>query len=331
MSKRNLAISETRLVRTPTTNSKSKRDGEDITCVISWNVETPVPFLDLHHTVSSAGMSSYLEWDWPEFICLQEVRARPSDKDWMMAMCTAANGVSPLDRDGEMERREDGGLTYTAYWVLNVSRCRQRRYGVCTLVAHLWVKWFDGWELVNVYALNGSDFPWVDPRMEGDLLAKLLPQKTRNERKREFNMLLLEEIKKMRALGLRLVLIGDFNISLAKVDCYPCLRMQYPHALARKQFNEVFIPQAKVVDVYRAFYGSQKAYSWFAKGKPVGSDAARVDYALVDCQLIGEKGEGRVMGTGYGRKNVRTSDHGIVWLDMCGMNNLGLSEARAQE
>ncbi|EJT97794.1 DNase I-like protein [Dacryopinax primogenitus] len=389
MSKRNLAISEvtpereteaeippakrqrlnpsskTRSVRTP---SPPRRDSEERTRIISWNIETPIPFLDLRYTISSTGMSSYLvhpprripendflrmllkEWDWPEFVCLQEVRARPTDKDWMTAMCAAANGVSPLDRDGETDRREDGGPTYTAYWALNVSRRGQRRFGVCTLVAHPWVKrvrrertvgWdaegrvhileFDGWALVNVYALNGSDFPWVDPRMEGDPLAKVLPQKTRNERKREFNMLLLEEIQTMRARGLRPVLIGDFNISLAKVDCYPRLRTQHPHALARKQFNEVFIPQAEVVDVYRAFHGSETAYSWFAKGKPVGSDAARVDYALVDRQLIREKGEGREMGTGYGGKNVGKSDHGIVWLDMCGMNNLGLSEARAQE
>ena len=39
------------------------------------------------------------------------------------------------------------------------------------------------------------------------------------------------------------------------------------------------------MDVFRAQYPDVKAYSWFAKGKPQGTDCARVDYALVDRNL----------------------------------------------
>ena len=46
-----------------------------------------------------------------------------------------------------------------------------------------------------------------------------------------------------------MVLIGDFNISLTKQDCLPRLRTEYPHSLARKEFNEKFIPGLKVVDI----------------------------------------------------------------------------------
>jgi len=335
--------------------------GSDITRIISWNVETPVPFLDLTSSQSSVSLSNYLnaarkvrpehaflrallkEWEWPDFVCVQEVRARPGDGGWREAMRAAANGISPLDKLAGEERRGDGGPTYTAYWALNISKRGQRRFGVCTLVSHSWVprirkertvEWdaegrvhileFGGWALVNVYALNGSDYAWVDPHSEGDTLAAALPQKTRNERKREFNMLLLEEVKTMRFRGLRPVLIGDFNISLAKLDCYPRLRTEAPHALARKAFNERFLRDTGVVDVFRHVHGETKAYSWFAKGKPAGKDAARVDYALVDNGLVkdGEEGEGTVVGTGYGGKNEGKSDHGIVWLDLRGMADL---------
>ncbi|KZO96267.1 DNase I-like protein [Calocera viscosa TUFC12733] len=348
---------------------KSKHEGaqgvfakdDDITRIISWNVETPVPFLDLRETKSSAMLSSYLkappqnsspkhsflrsllkEWKWPDFVCLQEVRARPTDTDWMEAMDAAANGVSRVQREEGEGTRQDGGPTYTAYWALNVSTRGQRRFGVCTLVSHAWasrirrertVDWdaegrvhileMDGWALVNVYALNGSDHPWNDPRLERDPLASALPQKTRNERKRDFNMLLLREVQEMQTRGLRPVLIGDFNISLTKLDCYPRLRTEAPHGLARKQFNEMFIPQAGLVDVYRHVHGEKKAFSWFAKGKPLGKDCARVDYALVDRRLVdGEGREERVVETGYGGRSEGKSDHGIVWLDLRGMKDL---------
>ncbi|KZT57083.1 DNase I-like protein [Calocera cornea HHB12733] len=366
----NGAFSETK-AKDEDASCDAPEKNDEITRIISWNVETPVPFLDLRDAKSSALLASYFkappenpslkhsflrsflkEWKWPDFVCLQEVRARPTDADWKDAMRAAANGVSRMQRDGEKGMRKDGGPTYTAYWALNASSRGQRRFGVCTLVSHSWVSrirqertvdWdaegrvhileMDGWPLINVYALNGSDYPWNDPRLERDPLAAALPQKTRNERKREFNMLLLREVQDMQARGLRPVLIGDFNISLTRLDCYPRLRTEAPHSLARKQFNEAFIPQAGVVDVFRHVHGGEKGYSWFAKGKPVGRDCARVDYALVDRRLVeGESGqEGRVAGTGYGGKSEGKSDHGVVWLNLRSMRDLKPAKSTVKE
>ena len=84
---------------------------------------------------------------------------------------------------------------------------------------------------------------------------------TRNERKRDFNRLLQTELQKMREQGLRLICIGDFNISLEKRDCYPRLRTEEPHAQARKEFNEHFIPPLDVVDVFREVHGDKRSYS----------------------------------------------------------------------
>ena len=64
------------------------------------------------------------------------------------------------------------------------------------------------------------------------------------------------------------------------------MRTEEPHALARKEFNESFIPNTGVVDIFRKLHPNQKSYSWFSRTKPDRSDAARVDYALVDESLV---------------------------------------------
>ncbi|KAI0763268.1 Endonuclease/exonuclease/phosphatase [Irpex lacteus] len=295
------------------------------TTVLSWNVETPVPFLILptKKVGSSAAQikarPSHLRQllarnSYPDFVCLQEVRARQSDVDWITDLKQAVNG-----------RTRDGGPKYTPYTSLNQSTRGQRHFGVVTFAKnfesvdkHREVEWDtegrvvilemkSGWALVNVYALNGSDVPWKDPTGKS-------PPKTRNERKREFNRLLLKECQEMQKRGLKLVLIGDFNISLTKLDCYPRLRTEYHHALARKEFNEKFIPGANLVDIFRKIHGEKRAFSWFAKGKPQGTNCARVDYAL--------SADIRYLEDPVDRAH---SDHAPVLLALRDMNNLDIS------
>ncbi|OJT03782.1 hypothetical protein TRAPUB_5604 [Trametes pubescens] len=267
--------------------------------ILSWNVETPVPFLQLPATQARSATGAGVvagshpgqlrellrRHDFPDFACLQEVRARHTDKQWIPALRLAANYGA-----------HDTGPKYTLFHSLNRAPRGQRHFGVATyarephtVVAAREVEWDAegrvlilelqaGWALVNVYALNGSEYMWRDP------LGHAAP-KTRNERKREFNRLLLEECVALQRRGLRLVLIGDFNISLTKRDCFPRLRTEYPHGLARAEFREQFIPGLDVVDVFRELHPQTRAYSWFAKGKPQGKDCARVDYALVESGL----------------------------------------------
>ncbi|KAI0375626.1 DNase I-like protein [Pilatotrama ljubarskyi] len=306
----------------------------DLTRILSWNVENPVPFLQLPPTqarsATGAGLTAgtnpgllrdLLErHDYPDFVCLQEVRARHTDKQWISALRLAANHGA-----------HDAGPKYTLYHSLNRSTRGQRHFGVVTyakephtVVAAREVDWDaegrvlilemqSGWALVNVYALNGSEYMWRDPLGRA-------PPKTRNERKREFNRLLMEECRAMQQRGLRLVLIGDFNISLTKKDCYPRLRTEYPHGLARAEFREQFIPGLDVVDVFRELHPDTKAYSWFAKGKPQGKDCARVDYALVESSL-----RDNVVDLAYLQdpQDRGHSDHAPLLLTMRGMSELG--------
>ncbi|KAI0750792.1 Endonuclease/exonuclease/phosphatase [Daedaleopsis nitida] len=286
---------------------------EQLTRILSWNVETPVPFLQLSGSKARAAANGtpnivpgskpallrdlIRRHDFPDFVCLQEVRARHTDKEWIAALRLAANfgrhggalGLTPKPK-GLKARSANGSShaadeaeepKYTLYHSLSRATRGQRHFGVATFVrdpdtiaAAREVTWDAegrihilemkaGWALVNVYALNGSEFMWRDP------LGEAAP-KTRNERKREFNRLLMLECKAMQQRGLRVVLIGDFNISLTNMDCHPRLRTEYPHGLARSEFREQFFPGVNVVDVFRELHPGLKAYSWFAKGKPQG-------------------------------------------------------------
>lgn len=314
-------------------SGRSPATTQQRTTVLSWNVETPLPFLSL--PAKKTGTSASREkarphhlrellarHDFPDFLCLQEIRARQSDSDWITALTTAVNG-----------RVKDNGPRYTAYTSLSTSQRGQRHFGVATyaknpdsIAVYREVSWDaegrvvilemkSGWALVNVYALNGSENMWKDP-------AGVLFPKTRNERKREFNRLLLKECHRMQARGLRLVLIGDFNVSLTKQDCLPRLRTEYPHSLARREFNDVFIPGAKVVDIFRHLHGDRKAFSWFAKGKPQGTDCARVDYALVERSLVERVVESEYLDDPKERAH---SDHAPVWLVLRDMDPLDSS------
>lgn len=295
---------------------------DELTRILSWNVENPTPFLQLPDSKARSAANATPTFipgshppllrnmirrhEYPHFVCLQEVRARHSDKEWISALRLAANfgshggptNLHPSASDPDVTADPPPEPKYTMYHSLNRATRGQRHFGVVTFVrdpgviaAAREVDWDAegrvlilemraGWALLNVYALNGSEFMWRDP------LRQAAP-KTRNERKREFNTLLMQECMALQSRGLRVVLIGDFNISLAKMDCRPRLRTEFPHGLARREFKEQFIPTAQVVDVFREVHPDLKSYSWFARGKPQGADCARVDYALVQKCLRG--------------------------------------------
>ncbi|TFK89818.1 hypothetical protein K466DRAFT_544538 [Polyporus arcularius HHB13444] len=320
-----------------------------LTRILSWNVETPVPFLQLPGNKarsaanatpnlvpgSSPGLLRDLirRHDFPDFVCLQEVRARHTDKEWISAFRLAANFGAHEGTGVAVEPR------YTMYHSLNRATRGQRHFGVATFVrepsavaAAREVDWDAegrvhilemkaGWALLNIYALNGSEFMWRDPLGQAE-------PKTRNERKREFNRLLMEECIALQKRGLRVVLIGDFNISLTDMDCHPRLRTEYPHGFARLEFIEQFFPGVGVLDIFRELHPDVKAYSWFAKSKPQGAECARVDYALVENSL-----RENVVDVTYLQdpKERGHSDHAPFLLTMKNMSQLNEATQNAQD
>ena len=65
-----------------------------------------------------------------------------------------------------------------------------------------------------------------------------------------------------------------------------------------------------------------KAYSWFAKGKPQGTDCARVDYVLVDRNLEENIGDVTYLEDLQEKGH---SDHALLLLTMKDMHALDMA------
>lgn len=292
----------------PTASSSAKRakSANDSISVLSWNVDTPAPYLTSTPAPGSLGKyftkktsastpprkpqlsaspaksptlrDIFAAHGFPQICCLQEVRALAKDKDMIRSLRASANpagGAESSDSDdADRFATQAAGPRYTAHFSLCQAKSGGKRFGVVTYVSsdfkHQYTAREVDWDaegrlvileipkislaVVNVYALNGSDFPWRDPTTG-------VVKGTRNERKREFNRLLMREFQSVHEKGYKIVAIGDWNITRTEKDCYPSLRMQEPHVLARKELNEIFMPTLDMVDVYRELHPNGKAYS----------------------------------------------------------------------
>lgn len=61
-----------------------------------------------------------------------------------------------------------------------------------------------------------------------------------------------------------------------------------------------------MVDAFRALHSDKKSFSWFARGKEVGVDAARVDYPIVQKRMVER---GLVVDVRYLEDEAGESDH----------------------
>lgn len=221
----------------------------------------------------------------PEILCLQEIRVRSSDAALISKLEDALPGYQcahSLCRDAVNVRFRGG-----------------RAYGVATYVAEgLEPRWLErpSWDLegrvvtvelpsiglfvANVYAINGTPKRYWNHelgRFSGD----------RHALKVEFQRHMQRFFRGARDRGLRLLLIGDWNVSRSAIDTHPRLRTEAPHTQARAHFNDVFMPELEVCDIYRELHPDQRSYTWFNRvaARYGRLDAARVDYALVSRSL----------------------------------------------
>jgi exodeoxyribonuclease III len=275
--------------------------------LFSWNIENLPRFL-----APPAGTPSLRQivdaWGAPEIVCLQETRIRP--------------------RDGELVRAMERALPgYACHYALcddprNVTYRGGRAYGVATYVKRRFAPSRGRtlpWDregrvvvvelakkklaVVNVYAVNGTAKPYYDhelERMHGD----------RHAFKRRVNRLIMQEAQALAARKMRLVLVGDWNISRADIDTHPRLRTEEPHARARRELNDEIIAALDVVDAFRALHPTARKYTWFNKSAR-RLDAARVDYALVSRSL-----DVRVADIDETRAHRFGSDHAPLWIEL---------------
>jgi exonuclease III len=198
-----------------------------------------VALKDLHRVLGS-----------PDILALQETRIRAADAALIARLERAIPGYvcsHSLCRDS-----------------INVKFRGGRAYGVAIFVrAELGPQWLgqSDWDhegrlvtfelpnlkllVANVYAVNGTDKTYFDPE-SGE------PIGDRHAFKREFQTRLLDYFQAARQRGLKLILLGDWNVSRAAIDTHPRLRTEAPHAEARKLLNEAFIPALDLEDAFRS-------------------------------------------------------------------------------
>jgi exodeoxyribonuclease-3 len=125
-----------------------------------------------------------------------------------------------------------------------------------------------------VYAVNGTAKPYFDSdgRAHGD----------RHAFKRRFQSQVMDLAEGLRQSG-GVILAGDWNVSLTRLDTYPRLRTEEPHATARAELNHR-IEAGGFLDVWRDRHPAERSYTWFNR-RARGLDAARVDYLLVSNDL----------------------------------------------
>lgn len=222
----------------------------------------------------------------PDVLCLQEVRVRPDDAALVAAMERGLPGFvcgHSLCRD-PVNARFRGGRTYgvASYvredlaprWLPAPAWDREGRLVMFELAASRLL-------VANVYAVNGTDKPYHDHdlgRAHGD----------RHDFKLRVQHHYLETFRQARERGLRLVLVGDWNVSRSALDVHPRLRLAAPHVAARAMLSDEFIPGLDVVDVFRERHPDARAFTWFDRvaARHGRLDAARVDYALVSRELL---------------------------------------------
>lgn len=236
--------------------------------IVAWNVETLSGRLpDLPGVLPMLGD--------PDVLCLQELRIRAQDTGDVAALARALPG-------------------YTCHYSLprdphNVTYRGGRAYGVATFVRGEAVAEVPAWDregrvvishlpglsIINLYAVNGTSKAYYDETGA--------PSGDRHAFKRQLQSQVLNLAVALRA-NAGVVIAGDWNVSRTKLDTYPRLRTEGPHAQARAELN-ARLEETGFVDIWRHLHPEERGYTWF-NPRARGLDAARVDYIVVSPDLV---------------------------------------------
>lgn len=243
---------------------------------------------------------------WPQILNLQEVKINPSDEVTKSAVQKAVNRRTS-DTD-------DTGPEYTVRFCLprdkyNARGFGRKVYGVATIMRK---DFFDQevrvcrevhWDLegrvlivetrnrlavLNLYAVNGTDFDYKDPDT-GSVVG------TRHDRKLAFHRLLLQECKDLERKGFRVVVTGDFNISPQPIDGFPKIRtLPEQHVRNRADYIHKFLNEEnmnglRAVDSFRYLHPKTKKYSWLSTTRPWLSSCDRVDHILLSRSIVEDR------------------------------------------
>lgn len=292
--------------------------------IFSWNVNGVGPFLQKpisafftppkNTSTNEAAQPPYSlrnflrRHNWPNALCLQEVKINPKDEGTKRALERAANADSSTSSAG---KKSGSGPGYTAFYCLprdkyNAKGFGGKIYGVATflrddflaesVIATREVEWDSegrvlltelkgGLVLINGYWVNGTTNPYRDSET-GKVVGN------RHDRKRRFHQLMLEECLRYEKSGLSVVLVGDMNVARCALDGYPGIRMGFEHVANRGNFNNLFFDSRegmKAVDAFRHLHGEEKKYTYYGRSHEWGESCDRVDLVMLSRKLAEEK------------------------------------------
>ena len=269
---------------------------------MSWNVNGVGPLLQ--KPISFApGPSIYplrtflRRHEWPDLLCLQEVKISPKDSVTQRRLQQAANEGGKAD---EPQYDITCSLPRDKY---NATGFGGKVHGVASLIRRataldLSTSRKPEWDLegrilihestcgivvINGYWVNGTSAPYRSPttgEADGD----------RHSLKLRYHQHILDEVLEYERRGRPVVLIGDMNIARKEIDGYPNLRTSpAQHVKNRYDFNRKFCESdagMKGIDVFRHFHGDQRKYTYWPRGRPWGTSCDRVDLIICSNNLV---------------------------------------------
>jgi exonuclease III len=256
-----------------------------------------------HEPSPAASLREFLRrHNWPQILCLQEVKIAPGDAKTQAAVKTAVNASAD-------------GPRYQVFFTLPRDKFNARTfggkvYGVCSIIrsdfSHAYVEnvrdvsWNqegrisvieigtgNGEKLAiwNVYAVNGTTNEWRDSRT-GEVLG------TRHDCKIAVHKMIMDECKFMGEQGWKILILGDLNVAPQRIDGFPNLRT-WPeqHVINRADFNRQFLDTEneegfRGVDIWRYLRGKEKKYTYHPRTVKWGTSCDRVDLALASRTMI---------------------------------------------
>jgi exonuclease III len=175
--------------------------------------------------------------------------------------------------------------------------------------------------IFNVYMVNGTENAYKDPTT-GAVTG------TRHTRKLAVHRLLQAEVRNLESDGFRVIIAGDINIAVAKIDGHPNLRVTpHQHVLSRQDFTRRFLGNVDtneldsddgtaagetpsvgldMADSFRSLHPDKKGYSYYPRGRSFGESCDRVDMVLCSRSLDARCTEAGMLATAADRG---TSDH----------------------